>query len=201
MPITEFENTPATAVSKIEDEGFYDRFLPLATELGQIAISVLKNNQDINDCIQDALEYIIVKSREADVEGKQFETNSRFRSKAVAHILRINSTGIRGDIELTEEVLELFPNTVAPARLDEPPQEPAELDTLEHEIKKLLSTLNPRYQDIIKKIHGLDGEPVMEISEIAETYAISESRVHQIKDIIVAKLRKPQNMRKLANFR
>ncbi|MCF8230384.1 MAG: RNA polymerase sigma factor RpoD/SigA [Bacteroidales bacterium] len=63
-------------------------------------------------------------------------------------------------------------------------------NSLQVEIERALSLLDPRDADIIRKYYGLGGEMPYTLSEIGEEFGLTRERVRQIKEASIAKMRK-----------
>lgn len=62
------------------------------------------------------------------------------------------------------------------------------LESLREEIVRMLGTLNPREQNVIRAFFGL-GEPELTLEEIGDKYALTRERVRQIKEKAIRHLR------------
>jgi DNA-binding CsgD family transcriptional regulator len=71
---------------------------------------------------------------------------------------------------------------------------------LRDQIKNILRTLTPREEKIARLFWGLDGEPAMTISELADFFSLCRGRIDQIVAKILAKLRHPSRAHKLREY-
>ena len=58
-------------------------------------------------------------------------------------------------------------------------------------LTKSLSTLSPKEEQVIRYLYGLDGEEEKTLIEVGELFGVSHSRVGQIRDKALRKLRHP----------
>ena len=71
------------------------------------------------------------------------------------------------------------------------PDELLEKKQIELKVNRLLKTLAPREEKIIKKLYGLDGEEQYTQEEVGRLFDVSHERVRQIESKILRKLRHP----------
>ncbi len=107
-------------------------------------------------------------------------------------ILSLDAT--LGDDE-ENSLLEIMPDTS-----QESPDTMAMRNSLEHEIKAALSTLDDREQQVIRLYFGLGGEHEMTLEEIGTRFRLTRERVRQIKEKALRKLRHPTRGRKLMPY-
>ena len=62
-------------------------------------------------------------------------------------------------------------------------------ESLEEEVSLALGTLKDREREILKMHYGIDGEPELNLSEIAEKFGLTRERVRQVRDKAVRRLR------------
>lgn len=63
--------------------------------------------------------------------------------------------------------------------------------SLMERLSESIAALPERDRQILKMLYGLDGTPVMQLSEVSEYFHISKERIRQIKTLALAKLRAP----------
>jgi RNA polymerase primary sigma factor len=73
-------------------------------------------------------------------------------------------------------------------------------ESLQHEIKVLLSKMNSRDAAILSCFFGINGEPVMNLDEIGERYNLTKERVRQIKEKAIRRLRKSTSTKRLKSY-
>lgn len=73
-------------------------------------------------------------------------------------------------------------------------------ESLQHEIKVLLSRMNSRDAAILSCFFGINGEPVMNLDEIGERYNLTKERVRQIKEKAIRRLRKSTSTKRLKTY-
>jgi RNA polymerase primary sigma factor len=72
-----------------------------------------------------------------------------------------------------------------------PPDERLDTDRLYEQTKKLLATLTPREQQVLKMRFGIDGSPELTLAQVGESFSLSRERVRQIESSALEKLRGP----------
>ena len=70
----------------------------------------------------------------------------------------------------------------------------------EKDITKLISTLNKREQEIIKRRFGIDNEEPNTLEQIGNALGFSKERIRQIENIAIQKLRKVGNIDNLKSY-
>ena len=70
----------------------------------------------------------------------------------------------------------------------------------EKDITKLISTLNKREQEIIKRRFGIDNEEPKTLEQIGNALGFSKERIRQIENIAIQKLRKVGNVENLKSY-
>lgn len=74
---------------------------------------------------------------------------------------------------------------------DEDPVKMLAKKSLTERLSESIAALPERDQLILRMLYGLDGTPVMQLSEVSEYFHISKERIRQIKTLALAKLRAP----------
>lgn len=72
---------------------------------------------------------------------------------------------------------------------DEKPDDGLMTESLRREVKRALSTLTQREEDVISLYFGLNGEQAMTLEEIGEKFNLTRERVRQIKEKAIRRLR------------
>ena len=70
----------------------------------------------------------------------------------------------------------------------------------EKDVTKLISTLNKREQEIIKRRFGIDNEEPKTLEQIVNALGFSKERIRQIENIAIQKLRKVNNIENLKSY-
>ena len=70
----------------------------------------------------------------------------------------------------------------------------------EKDITKLISTLNKREQEIIKRRFGIDNEEPKTLEQIGNALGFSKERIRQIENIAIQKLRRTGNIESLKSY-
>jgi RNA polymerase sigma factor (sigma-70 family) len=207
MSITNPENALTTSSDKVEHEGFYEKYLLLASHLCEMAMSALKYSVDADDYIQDAFEYIIVKKKEAESEGSELIVSAAFIKDALAYINKANSVEIKAfSLEsIGRQTLESLAGLETPlSSLNELVHEPTEdmevTDAIKNQLSAMIGTLSEKYADIVRKTYGLDGESILTNTEIAKIYGVSRQMVQRINKVVIQKFKKALNISVLKDF-
>ncbi len=110
---------------------------------------------------------------------------------------------VREPISLDEPIHEGDENTIAYFVPDQTSMSPSEATinrNLTEQTLKLLSTLSPREEKIIKMRFGLGGETEHTLEEIGRSFNLSRERIRQIEAEALRKLKSPIRSRKLREF-
>jgi len=74
------------------------------------------------------------------------------------------------------------------------------LESLRIEIERALNTLTPREADVIKLYFGLNGNHMMTLEEIGETFDLTRERVRQIKEKAIRRLKHTSRSKILKSY-
>jgi RNA polymerase primary sigma factor len=74
------------------------------------------------------------------------------------------------------------------------------LESLRTEIERALNTLTPREADVIKLYFGLNGNHMMTLEEIGETFDLTRERVRQIKEKAIRRLKHTSRSKILKSY-
>jgi RNA polymerase primary sigma factor len=74
------------------------------------------------------------------------------------------------------------------------------LESLRTEIERALKTLTPREADVIKLYFGLNGNHMMTLEEIGETFDLTRERVRQIKEKAIRRLKHTSRSKILKSY-
>ena len=110
---------------------------------------------------------------------------------------------VREPISLDEPIHEGDENTIAyfvPDQTNLSPSEATISRNLSEQTLKLLATLSPREEKIIKMRFGLGGETEHTLEEIGRSFNLSRERIRQIEAEALRKLKSPIRSRKLREF-
>ncbi len=110
---------------------------------------------------------------------------------------------VREPISLDEPIHEGDENTIAYFVPDQSSMSPSEATisrNLTEQTLKLLGTLSPREEKIIKMRFGLGGETEHTLEEIGRSFNLSRERIRQIEAEALRKLKSPIRSRKLREF-
>ena len=73
-------------------------------------------------------------------------------------------------------------------------------ESLKQDIAASLVSLSPREASIIKMYYGLGNEEAKTLTEIGDTFGLTQERVRQVKDKAIKRLRSTRNVKKLKNY-
>jgi RNA polymerase primary sigma factor len=110
---------------------------------------------------------------------------------------------VREPISLDEPIHDGDENTIAYFVPDQTSMSPSEATisrNLTEQTLKLLATLSPREEKIIKMRFGLGGETEHTLEEIGRNFNLSRERIRQIEAEALRKLKSPIRSRKLREF-
>ncbi len=82
----------------------------------------------------------------------------------------------------------------------ESPMKKVEEDSLTDAIQKVIATLSPNEQEILKLRFGLDGNDPMSLQQIGRRFKLSKERIRQIEKKALRRLRQPSRNMKLQVF-
>jgi len=74
------------------------------------------------------------------------------------------------------------------------------LESLRTEIERALNTLTPREADVVKLYFGLNGNHMMTLEEIGETFDLTRERVRQIKEKAIRRLKHTSRSKILKSY-
>jgi RNA polymerase primary sigma factor len=80
------------------------------------------------------------------------------------------------------------------------PSEVAMQSSLSDQTRKILATLSPREEDILRMRFGIGDDKEHTLQEIARKLQVTRERVRQIEIRALKKLRQPQRAKKLQSF-
>ena len=80
------------------------------------------------------------------------------------------------------------------------PEENAVNTSLEESIERVLGTLTPREERVIKMRFGLGGGPEHTLEEVGQNFAVTRERIRQIEVKALKKLRHPSRSRRIRSF-
>ena len=84
---------------------------------------------------------------------------------------------------------------------DEPnPDMPLLNESLQNEIKRVISTLSDKERDVLKYYFGLDGNPAHTLEDISDKVGLTRERVRQIKEKALRRLRKSSKSKILKTY-
>jgi RNA polymerase primary sigma factor len=81
-----------------------------------------------------------------------------------------------------------------------PPGEAAVNHNLKEQTKKILSTLTPRQEKIVRMRFGIDEKADHTLEEVGQDYSLTRERIRQIEEKALRKLRHPSRSKKLRIF-
>ena len=81
-----------------------------------------------------------------------------------------------------------------------PPADLASYALLKDQISKVLRTLTPREEHVLKLRFGLDGEPARTLEEVGKEFNITRERIRQIEAKALRKLRHPSRAKLLKDY-
>jgi len=77
------------------------------------------------------------------------------------------------------------------------PEETAQVESLRQDISRLINTLSPREQDVVRMRYGLDDGEIRTLEEIGSIFSVTRERVRQIEARALHKLRQPYRNHRL----
>ena len=80
------------------------------------------------------------------------------------------------------------------------PSDRAEAKMLKEELLKVLDTLTPRENEVIRKRYGLDDSRPKTLEEVGREFNVTRERIRQIEAKALRKLRHPNRTKKLKDF-
>ena len=80
------------------------------------------------------------------------------------------------------------------------PSDRAEAKMLKEELLKVLDTLTPRENEVIRKRYGLDDSRPKTLEEVGREFNVTRERIRQIEAKALRKLRHPNRIKKLKDF-
>jgi RNA polymerase primary sigma factor len=81
-----------------------------------------------------------------------------------------------------------------------PPGEAAVNRNLQEQTKKVLSTLTPRQEKIVRMRFGIEEKSDHTLEEVGQDYNLTRERIRQIEEKSLRKLRHPSRSKKLRSF-
>jgi RNA polymerase primary sigma factor len=80
------------------------------------------------------------------------------------------------------------------------PQEAVIQDSLRRNLLKVLSTLTPREEKVLRMRFGIDTEVDLTLEEVGKSFSVTRERIRQIEAKALKKLKHPNRMSQLASF-
>lgn len=80
------------------------------------------------------------------------------------------------------------------------PEENAVTQSMNEEIDKVISTLRPNEQKVIRMRYGLNGTKPMSLKEVGDECNLTKERIRQIEKLALVRLQHPSRARKLESF-
>jgi RNA polymerase primary sigma factor len=80
------------------------------------------------------------------------------------------------------------------------PQEAVIQDSLRRNLLKVLSTLTPREEKVLRMRFGIDTEVDLTLEEVGKNFSVTRERIRQIEAKALKKLKHPNRMNQLASF-
>ena len=117
----------------------------------------------------------------------------------VSEIMRVSQEPVSLETPIGEEedshLGDFIPDDDAPA-----PAEAASYTLLKEQISKVLSTLTPREEMVLKLRFGLEDGRARTLEEVGREFKVTRERIRQIEAKALRKLRHPSRSRKLKDF-
>lgn len=121
------------------------------------------------------------------------------KPKRVRLLIRTNQHQLSLDMPIGEKAISTFADFV-PANETETPHAQAERKMLTHDLNKLLATLEPREERILRMRFGLDNGIRFTLDEVGLKLEITRERVRQIEAKALVKLREKAQLMGLSEF-
>mmetsp|Transcript_36989 Transcript_36989/g.47567 ORF Transcript_36989/g.47567 Transcript_36989/m.47567 type:complete len:347 (-) Transcript_36989:610-1650(-) len=100
---------------------------------------------------------------------------------------KTSSSSAKAEVTLNEIVTDSRPN----------PEESSSKSMLKNDISKLIETLSPREQEVIRMRFGIDDGQIRTLEEIGQVFSVTRERVRQIEARALHKLRQPYRNHRL----
>ena len=142
--------------------------------------------------------------------SRQQETSSRPHEEEIAEELGISVEQVVDTLSSGQRVLSLDAkfgddeeNSLLEVTPDDNTESPDKMlleNSLSHEIREALESLDDREQEVIRLYFGLSGQAEMTLEEIGLRFKLTRERVRQIKEKALRKLRHPTRGRRLIPY-
>jgi RNA polymerase primary sigma factor len=142
--------------------------------------------------------------------SRQQETSTRPEPEEIAEELGITVEQVRDTLSTGQRVLSLDAkfgdneeNSLLEVMPDDNTESPDKMlleNSLTHEIREALGSLDDREQEVIRLYFGLTGQAEMTLEEIGLRFKLTRERIRQIKEKALRKLRHPTRGKRLIPY-